>query len=880
MQDFGEHQILSTKIFPPKIPSDFVARKYLLDKLDRYTDFPLVLVSAPAGYGKSTTVSHWLSQQDVPYAWISLGEEDNELTSFLEYLVASIRKQYPNFGHELEQIIRAPADTPALEVAKVFLNEIEKLNDKFILVLDDYHLIHNKGICDILELFVKHPSRLSHLVLITRSDPSLPIHLYRVNNKVLEIRTDDLAFTTDFTSEYIQKSLNATISESTSFKLNNSVEGWISGLKMIVISTSAKNFDEKVLHLQGLPTSYLPDLIQNFLKNQTNEMKRFILSSSILKQFNSSLCDHLLGNENQISGKAFIEYLEKSNLFIIELDDKSNWYRYHYLFGELLGQELKSFASPEEINGLNYNAATWYEKNDYINFAIEHYLKSDNVKAAISLFTRYRIELLSEQKWGQLSLLLDFFTEKQINNIGVLALTKSWLQIYKGHVFEMFDSIGSVEGIIINEDNDESLRKGLLGEFYTLFMYKQYHFDQKYDLVLEYGEKALLLLPEKHVYPIGYAWIFIGGALQVLDRTEEAITRLYKTIDNENDVVINNLVLLIINYIFWIEGNSAQLKKSAKKLLDFGNKSNNLEGIAHGHLFMGMSHYLVAELDQAASHLEEALLLKNHTIGVQVFFASSALASTYLFLKNYKKSDQVIINIEALVNNRGGQAFRSIWTAVHAELQMQKGEPQNAENWLGEDPEFQIIPVANHVDANMSLIKVLLFEGSKESLKKALVLIEKLVTYYKKINSKRSFTTAVMAKSICYYQSGNHLRSAQIFEEAFIYVQKFKTTILLVEFGNLIVPIIQHYQLERGANEILTRSLMIINKDASILTGEAFTLREREILPLLGLANKEIADQLFIAEKTVKRHKNSIFKKLQVKNRKEAHIKAEELNLI
>ena len=338
--------LIRTKLQRPPIVGEHVHRSQLLERLDQRRQRPLTLVTAPAGYGKSTLVSCWLESCDLPAAWLSLDETDNDLHLFLSYFLAAVQKVSPAAGKEIQPILNAPQLPPLSVLAGILINELDQIEQPFILTLDDYHAIHNKAIHDLLIEILKHPPRAMHLVLAGRVDPPLPLASLRARGEMTEIRVQDLRFSLEETAEYLQKMICMTIEDNILSLFVEKSEGWITGLRLAALSL--RYTDDLKRAVADLPDAnrYILDyFVEEILTQQPPAMQDYLLSTSVLDRFCAPLCDAVYyfryGSQDasKIGGEKFIQLLKKANLFVIHLDDEGRWFRYHHLFKNLLKQQ-------------------------------------------------------------------------------------------------------------------------------------------------------------------------------------------------------------------------------------------------------------------------------------------------------------------------------------------------------------------------------------------------------------------------------------------------------------------------------------------------------------------------------------------------------------
>ena len=368
--ELKKKNILSTKLHRPPVTSKYILRSQIINQLENNVDKPFSLISAPAGYGKSVTVSQWLEKSEYLHTWISLGAEHNDLQIFILYIQAAIEKILPGSLKETENLIKG-SELPSLKaIANTLINEIDKIQQNFILVLDDYHLIKEKNIHQIINELLSFPQEHIHINIITRRDPQLNINSLRLQNRMTEIRMKDLCLSEEEIDELFKKLISVNLKPATIHTLHEKTEGWIVGLVLASHTISeAENADEILKNLNGDFHFVSEFLISELLSKQTPELQRQLLLSSILNRFCSELLDELfLFKEGKSAktylGNQFIQILNQSNLFIVPLDNEKKWLRYHHLFQELLQNQLKQKFNPEKVHSYYLlTAIRFHEKN-------------------------------------------------------------------------------------------------------------------------------------------------------------------------------------------------------------------------------------------------------------------------------------------------------------------------------------------------------------------------------------------------------------------------------------------------------------------------------------------------------------------------------------
>lgn len=374
--------LLSTKFHIPAPTARAVPRQRLLTKLERGLRAKLVLISAPAGAGKSTLLATWLQQLDRPAAWLSLEHSDNDLGQFLRYLISALQQREPRVGSGLLENLqqRSPVNFESLLIQ--LANDLAQLENDLILVLDDYHVLADKDIHNAVEFLLDHlPSQVC-IVIATRTDPPLSLSRLRVRNQLLELRGADLRFDITETTDFFNDSLGLELSAATLARLEAHTEGWIAALQLAALSLTGQADKEAFVENFAGSHRYLVDyLVDEVLSLQSPQLQRFLQRTAILARFTAPLCEAVTG---QPTGADLLARLEATNLFLIPLDNERKWYRYHHLFAEFLRHRLQE-TEADNVRELHRRASTWFEQEGWTEEAIRHALQATDGERAAQL---------------------------------------------------------------------------------------------------------------------------------------------------------------------------------------------------------------------------------------------------------------------------------------------------------------------------------------------------------------------------------------------------------------------------------------------------------------------------------------------------------------
>ncbi len=381
--------ILATKLFVPPPRPKIVPRPRLIERLNEGLNeghmSGVTLISAPVGFGKTTLVSEWVAACNCKVAWLSLDERDNDLARFLTYLIAALRTVTPNIGEGVLCTLQSPPLPPIETILSALLNEISALSDQTVLVLDDYHLIDSKPVDQALTFLLEHLIKQMHLVITTREDPQLPLARLRAQGRLTELRATDLRFSASEAAEFLNQVMSLNLAAEDISALENRTEGWVAGLQLAALSMRGRE------DVHGFITSFAGDdryivdyLVEEVLERRPESLRNFLLQTSILDRLNGPLCDAVTC---QGGSKARLEALQRGNFFVVPLDDKRHWYRYHHLFGEVLHLHLMA-EQPDQVSVLHRRASEWYEQNGSPADAIRHALAGEDFERAAGLVER------------------------------------------------------------------------------------------------------------------------------------------------------------------------------------------------------------------------------------------------------------------------------------------------------------------------------------------------------------------------------------------------------------------------------------------------------------------------------------------------------------
>src|SRR5580704_18021586 len=387
----GPAPLLETKLYVPRSRRGLVPRQRLSERLDRGAASKLTLVSAPAGFGKTTLLTEWLAAGPAApaderlVAWLSLDRSDNDPASFWTYVVAALRTAAPGVGENALALLQAPRPPPIETVLTMLLNDLGAVAGDIVLVLDDYHVVDAREVQDEMAFLLDHLPPGLHVVIASRADPALPLARWRARGDLAEIRAADLRFTPDEAAAYLNETMGLQLTAQDVATLEGRTEGWIAALQLAALSMQGR--DDVAGFIAGFAGDdrYVVDyLVEEVLQRQPDDVQAFLLQTSILGRLSGPLCDAVTG---QGGGKAMLEALDRGNLFLVPLDDRRRWYRYHHLFADMLQARLLD-EQPGQVPDLHRRASAWYQQNGEQSVAIGHALAAQDFERAADLIER------------------------------------------------------------------------------------------------------------------------------------------------------------------------------------------------------------------------------------------------------------------------------------------------------------------------------------------------------------------------------------------------------------------------------------------------------------------------------------------------------------
>ena len=855
-----------------------------------------MLISAPAGYGKTTLLADWLRQFEQPVAWLSLDQDDNDISRFLQYVITALKSILPDIRVDLLPPQSIAQSAPKNDLVSSLINEISTTSQDILLVLDDYHTIVQDAIHQTLMYLLDNCPPNLHIVIVTRTDPPVRIANLRAKGQLCELRAGDLQFSLAEAVDYFSNLKDCGVNHADIEALVRKTEGWIAGLQLAVISL--RGYEDKHVFIRSfagddhLIADYLLEEVLNSLPESS---RQFLLETSILDRMCASLCQAVTGREDS---QEILETLGKANIFLTPLDNRRNWYRYHHLFQDLLYQRLKQRNPADQINKLHRLASEWLQASDFIIPAIHHAFEADDMLRVARLVESDIYTVLERGELAPLARRLDAIPAEYRGDRPWLNIALAWIYVYAGDLISGENTLQMAEESLAQLPEAE--RNRAEGHIDSLYAYIFWIQEQGQNAIL-YSQQSLALLPEDELSMRAFATTTLGGAFIQCDKFSEAVEAKQKGMklaSASGDSHVYVLAAGNLAYLYLLLGQLRKAELVCQDTFSFFEENGIRQPAAIGQIYAMLSTVYLHKngLDQALHFAEKAV---GYSIG---WAQADTLTVCYLSLlealsalQNYTEARRMISQVRYL--SHYSPWFKLLIESHTAELNLAAGDTAEASRWVAESgiDYRDEVPEPERTTYRV-LVKVLLAEGK---LTEADHLIDRLIADSEKSKAIGYLISTLPIKSVIQLNLGNLENALMILARAFEFAESEGHVRDFINLGQpmrrlLHLAIDQHVHPDYArlllsemdkydSHEKENPTLRIEGKSqTSIKLVDQLSQRELEVLNLIseGFTNQEIAQEFFLSIYTVKSHARNIFSKLGVKNRTEAVAKARRMELL
>ncbi|MCC7359091.1 MAG: AAA family ATPase [Anaerolineales bacterium] len=907
--------ILATKLYVPPPRPKAVLRARLIERLNQglAQSRKLSLVSAPAGFGKTTLVAEWAASMGPSTAWLSLDEGDNDSTRFLTYLVAAVRTVAPKFGEEVVAAlsVQSPQSPPTEVVLTALLNEITTLPDPLILVLDDFHVIQAQAVDLALNFLLEHLPKQLHLVITSREDPPLPLARLRARGQLTELRAADLRFTAAEAVEFLNAVMGLTLSAGDIAALETRTEGWIAGLQMAALSMQGQTDTHAFIQAFAGDHRYIVDyLVDEVLQRQPDAIRAFLYQTAILDRLNGSLCEAVTG---QPGGTARLEALERGNFFVVPLDDRRHWYRYHHLFAEVLQAHLR-VEEPGLVPTLHRRASEWYAQNNLVNEAIHHALAAKDFAWAARLIEPVIPGMLRSRQEAELLGWLRTLPDEVVRHQPVLSAGYASVAMSNGEFAGVEDRLRDAERWLEPPDDPdagamvivdaEGFRRlpGAIAVSRAGLALAQGNVPD----TVKYAQRALELVPEDDQVRRGSAAALLGLAAWAIGDLEaahrfyaEGRASLHKA-GHLSDVLGCSIALADIRIA---QGRLREAMGTYEHALQLANAPGKpvLRGTADMYVGMSMVHLEHNDLKAAEQCLHRGEALGDHLgLPQNPYRGRVAMARLKQCQGDLAGALELLQEAERRYVGDFSPNVRPVaaWTS---RLWLAQGRLVDAVNWvrahgLSVDDDLSYLREFEHF--TLARVRLAQFQHHRaaDALPGVLRLLERLQQAAEAGGRAGSVIESLMLQALAHAAQGDRKAALSLLERALALAEPEGYVRLFVDEGPALTPLLREAASRSSRAAFASQLLAAIEPEPLTADGEArrrtapaappltepLSQRELDVLRLLDteLSGPEIARELIIALTTLRTHTKRIYSKLNVDSRRAAVKRASELGLI
>ncbi len=528
--------LLRTKLYIPPLRPSSVRRPHLIERLNAGLDRKLTLISAPAGFGKTTLLSEWVQGLRQPVAWVSLDPSDSDVSRFWRYVIAALQSVDSGVGETAQAVLQGTQSQRLVPdvLVTALVNDIAALAISLVLVLDDYHAIAELAVHETLRFLLEHPPPQMHLVISTREDPPLPLPQLRARGQVVELRAGDLRFTEPETSALLNQAMGLGLAAEEIATLESRTEGWVAGLQLAALSLQGQaDHTTFIRGFAGDDRHVMDYLVDEVLARQPEVVQRFLLETSILDRLCGPLCDAVAYQDPSAGvSQAILERLERANLFVVPLDNRRQWYRYHHLFADLLRYRLRQLMGADNLARLHRQASEWHEHNGFADEAIAHALSASDPEHAADLLARHASEMMDHSETIALHGWLQALPEETIRLRPWLCIYYAWVLVIVQHAASDIVEgwLQDAEQALAIQNASDAWRQAIRAESAVIRAYlaRRLHEDDP-RAALAVWLHTLEHLPTQRsgvrtatLFNIGRCYLRVGDAVQASHAFEEA----------------------------------------------------------------------------------------------------------------------------------------------------------------------------------------------------------------------------------------------------------------------------------------------------------------------------------------------------------------------
>jgi LuxR family maltose regulon positive regulatory protein len=876
--------LIRSKLTRPPLPARLVARPRLMEQLHEARNARAALIDAPAGYGKTTLALQWLSHSGLASAWVALDEADRDPERFLRYVVAALQRHSGNGLQRTRALLGAHVLPPWGHVMDVLVAELAEVREPTLLVLEDYHLIDTPQVNELVVRMVETLPPALHLLVSTRVDPPWPLMRWQTRGWLSQLRARDLCFSVSETEQFFASAGGPELNPATVALLQRRAEGWIAGLRLAQLSlVAARDPNHWARTLSGTDRQIADYLMEEVLKDQRADVLEFLAASALMQRFSAALMDHLLADRGQPSNaRQILSDIERKNLFLVPLDDRREWFRWHHLFRDLLLDHLYDFTSPAFRSRVDREAGAWFAQEGLVEEALRHWIAAGQLDAAAELVGAHLHAAIAEDMSCRL-------LSKWLVMFPVDAIERSLpLLIAKGYVCLVRWDLPGLEKLLIKAESLETDRTGGQGPAVHTALRADVAAQRSYlrywqgdiEGALEFGRRALDSAPEVGTKPWSLGTLYTAFSLALKGACPKALRLLDDAVAAAGPESPNVAELNICQAGLSLYANELEACRDRCRLVLKLNERIPMPGYWEGY-----AHYLPGVVAYERNLLDEAeacfcrLEARRYIVSSRLYQDALLGRALVAWARGDEKAvDAFCAAACAYANEVGDPMSLRIMRSFELRIAVLKGLPYPED--LGPPPADDHQSVWLEVPSVTWAMR-LIADPAPQVRASALGYVDDVLARMQRHHHQRLATVLSVLRALALDVQDQHEAALDCLRETVRHASPRGLVRSFVDCGPRVKGLLDELS-RRSDGDAYLESLRAAFEDVATHQGptgtnasgliDPLSHRERETLELLAwrMTNKEIAARLSVSPAAVKKRLENIYTKLEAHNRHEA----------
>jgi LuxR family maltose regulon positive regulatory protein len=930
--------LIHTKLRLPFTRPDLVFRPRLQSRIREGFRGPLTLITAPAGFGKTTLVASCIANCGLPVGWLSLDKDDNQIERFLNYLVSALREVDHSIGSGASQLLRASLQTSPKTILTSLINDLDTFGEECVLVLDDYQFINSQAVHKAVTFLLEHCPKTFHLAIATRSDPPLPLTRLRARGQVIELRGADLRFTQTEATQFLNEVMRLGLDDGSVAALEERTEGWIAGLQMASIAMQSHlamrdqmDLREFIEGFSGTNRYILDYLLEEVLAGQPTEIQHFLLYTSILERLTAPLCKAVLEGEDLEGWKVdqssksprsshilicqqILEHLERANLFLVPLDDVRQWYRYHHLFADLLRTQLQASLGAQGVAQLHVRASEWHAQHGSVLEAINHASMASDDERVERFIEQHYMELVSRGEQSWMRLWTDKLSKERVYHRPLLCIYEAMSHSWFGELDEADRLLEEAEKSIRSEISatDARAMRGLLNYVKSRVTAMRGDMPRAIEFCLaargDIPESNLALQLDTRI-TLGYEYFLIGDYANASQILNEMIRSGLTAGAVINTVAASCLVARLHAVQGLLHKSYDTYHTTARSIPEASGQHLGARSLVE----IGIADVLCEwnDLDAALVHLQRGLAwLPFWDKADDWILAYTTLERIQLARANRSEAIETVEKAAQLIHTRGVfSEARHAAEIAQGKLWLAQGDLHEAKRWAATQEERLSSGDSFGFENELAHITLARVYIAQKKLDEAFGLLSHLEETARSAGRMGRVIEILLLQAIALRMKGDSEQAVRALTKCLTLAEPEGYARVFLDEGQPMQSLLAQWLAHVGASPLRDYAIHLLSQFESEPDGttpakektspadslaepegrsandklvDLLSPRELEVLQLiaLGRTNREIAEQLIIAPGTVKAHSASIYRKLDVANRTEAAARAGQLGIL